>query len=77
MDPDIRLLVELAADMKALRYDVREVKQDVKDVHAEQKITNGRVNALESTSDRMKGAIGVLTALLVPLVIAFIVKYLL
>jgi type IV secretory pathway component VirB8 len=38
--------------------------------------TNGRVDNLESSRDWMKGAIGVLTAIVVPLVIAVVIKYL-
>jgi type IV secretory pathway component VirB8 len=38
--------------------------------------TNGRVDNLESSRDWMKRAIGVLTAIVVPLVIAVVIKYL-
>ncbi len=55
MDQDVRLLMELVGEVKALREDVAEVKADVKETKAEVKLTNGRVKALEMWRERIRG----------------------
>lgn len=66
------------SDELLARLDERVAALDKKadEILEQAKRTNGRVDALEATSDRLKGAVGVLMALVVPVAIALVTKYL-